>query len=49
MKTIDTGRLIVRNFKPEDWQDLQEYLSMEGIMEYEESWDAPFSVLVQSQ
>ncbi|MBU3195201.1 GNAT family N-acetyltransferase [Clostridium algidicarnis] len=39
MKRIETDRLIVRNFKPEDWKDLQEYVSYEEVIKYEEDWD----------
>lgn len=39
MKRIETDRLIVRNFKPQDWKDLQEYVSYEEVVKYEEDWD----------
>ena len=39
MITIETDRLLVRNFKAEDWKDLQEYLSREEVMRFESAWD----------
>lgn len=32
---IETERLIVRSFKPEDWKDLYDYLSDEEVVAYE--------------
>lgn len=34
MKEITTERLIIRNFKGTDWQDLKEYLSYEEVVRY---------------
>jgi RimJ/RimL family protein N-acetyltransferase len=39
MIIIETDRLFVRNFKAEDWKDLQEYLSREEVMRFESAWD----------
>lgn len=39
MKILETERLIVRNFKPEDWRNLQEYLLQEQVFEFESEWD----------
>lgn len=38
MKTIETERLIIRQFKPEDWKDLLEYISREEVLKYEPCW-----------
>ena len=35
MIIIETERLIVRNFKGEDWRDLYEYLSLKEVLKYE--------------
>lgn len=35
MITMETERLIIRNFKPDDWADLYEYLSKEIVVRYE--------------
>lgn len=35
MIIMETERLIVRNFKPEDWRDLYEYLSQKEVLKYE--------------
>ena len=35
MVTMETERLIVRNFRPDDWRDLHEYLSQSRVLEYE--------------
>ncbi|WP_193726844.1 GNAT family N-acetyltransferase [Paenibacillus guangzhouensis] len=35
MILIESKRLVVRQFKPEDWRDLHEYLSQESVLEYE--------------
>lgn len=32
---METERLIIRNFSPDDWQDLYEYLSQEEVVRYE--------------
>ena len=32
---IETERLIIKKFKPDDWQDLYEYLSQEVVAKYE--------------
>ena len=34
---METERLVVRNFRPEDWEDLYEYLSREEVLKYEPS------------
>ncbi len=39
MIIIETERLYVRNIKPQDWKDMQEYLSREEVMKYEGPWD----------
>lgn len=39
MKIIETERLLVRNFKIEDWCDLQEYISQEEVLKFESEWD----------
>lgn len=44
MKEIDTKRLIIRRFRPEDWQDLYEYLSDEEVVRYE-----PYGVHTRDQ
>jgi RimJ/RimL family protein N-acetyltransferase len=36
---IETERLYVRNIRPEDWKDMQEYLSREEVMRFESPWD----------
>jgi len=35
MKEIESERLILRKFTPEDWEDLYEYLSMSEVVLYE--------------
>ncbi|SEU19583.1 GNAT family N-acetyltransferase [Paenibacillus sp. NFR01] len=35
MINLETERLVVRNFRPEDWQDLHEYLSIEEVLRFE--------------
>lgn len=35
METLETKRLWIRGFKPEDGQDLYEYLSKEEVVRYE--------------
>ena len=32
---MKTSRLLLRQFKPDDWQDLYEYLSQEEVVKYE--------------
>ncbi|WP_019911943.1 GNAT family N-acetyltransferase [Paenibacillus sp. HW567] len=32
---METKRLLIRGFKPEDWEDLHEYLSQEEVVKYE--------------
>ena len=39
MKVMETERLIIRNFKEEDWKDLYEYLSQEDVLKYEPEWE----------
>lgn len=39
MIVLETERLFVRNFKPGDWKDLQEYISKEEVMVFETPWD----------
>ncbi|MDT8718360.1 GNAT family N-acetyltransferase [Clostridium sp. 19966] len=39
MIIIETERLLVRNFKAEDWKDLQDYLLQKEIYEFEREWD----------
>lgn len=35
MKVLETQRLIIRRFLPEDWMDLYEYLSKKEVVKYE--------------
>ncbi|HOM01683.1 MAG TPA: GNAT family protein [Acetivibrio sp.] len=35
MAVIETDRLIIRRFSPDDWKDLYEYLSKEQVVRYE--------------
>ena len=35
MNIIETERLIIRRFSPDDWKDLYEYLSKEQVVKYE--------------
>ncbi|QHQ61212.1 GNAT family N-acetyltransferase [Anaerocolumna sedimenticola] len=35
MKEIETQRLRLRSFRPEDWKDLHEYLSDEDVVKFE--------------
>lgn len=44
MKEIVTKRLVIRRFRPEDWQDLYEYLSDEEVVKYE-----PYEVHTRDQ
>lgn len=32
---METERLLIRRFKPDDWEDLHEYLSQEQVVQYE--------------
>lgn len=48
MICLETERLIVRNFKPEDWRDLQEYISNEEVMKFESPWDCSEESLKQT-
>lgn len=32
---METQRLLIRKFRPDDWQDLYEYLSQEEVVKYE--------------
>lgn len=34
MQPIETERLLIRNFKQEDWMDLKEYLSESEVVRY---------------
>jgi RimJ/RimL family protein N-acetyltransferase len=35
MKHLETERLIIRRFRPNDWRDLYEYLSQPETVKYE--------------
>ncbi|WP_039835027.1 GNAT family N-acetyltransferase [Paenibacillus sonchi] len=35
MEVLETQRLTIRGFQPEDWEDLHEYLSREEVVRYE--------------
>ena len=35
MDILETNRLFLRKFKPDDWEDLYEYLSLEEVVKYE--------------
>lgn len=39
MRTVETERLLVRNFKAEDWKDLKEYISNDDVFKFEPRWD----------
>lgn len=39
MIRLETERLYVRTFHPEDWKDLQQYISDEETMRFEPPWD----------
>lgn len=41
---METERLIIRQFSPDDWQDLFEYLSQEDTVKYE-----PYEVFTENQ
>ena len=34
MESIETERLIIRNFKYKDWRDMKDYLSYEEVVKY---------------
>ena len=36
-RTIETARLLIRGFRPDDWRDLHEYLSRPEVLEFEPS------------
>lgn len=40
MMRLETERLYIRNFRPEDWRDLQEYISNKEVMRFELPWDS---------
>lgn len=40
MRTVATERLLVRNFKTEDWKDLKGYISNKDAFEFEPRWDS---------
>ncbi len=40
MSRIETERLLLRNFRPEDWRDLQEYISREEVLQFEPHWNS---------
>ena len=44
MEEIVTDRLVIRRFKPNDWQDLYEYLSDEEVVKFE-----PYDVFSENQ
>ncbi|MGE5559585.1 MAG: GNAT family N-acetyltransferase [Chloroflexota bacterium] len=35
MCKLETDRLVLRRFRPDDWRDLHEYLSDELVVRYE--------------
>ncbi|WP_245625120.1 GNAT family N-acetyltransferase [Paenibacillus stellifer] len=41
---LNTERLTIRRFKPEDWQDLHAYLSLEDVIRYE-----PYGVFTEEE
>lgn len=41
---METERLIIRKFSPEDWQDLHEYLSQPEVVKYE-----PYEVFTEDE
>lgn len=41
---METERLSIRRFSPEDWQDLHEYLSQENVVKFE-----PYGVFTQEE
>jgi len=38
MMTFETERLIIRGFKPDDWRDLQEYVSQKDVTKYDHEY-----------
>lgn len=38
MVILETERLIIRGFEPDDWMDLQEYVSQKDVMKYDHEW-----------
>jgi RimJ/RimL family protein N-acetyltransferase len=44
MNILETERLILREFNPNDWKDLYEYLSQEAVVKYE-----PYSVFTEDE
>ena len=39
MHTIETPRLVLRQFRPEDWIDFRAYMSQPQVLEFESEWD----------
>jgi RimJ/RimL family protein N-acetyltransferase len=39
LHVIETRRLLIRNFRPEDWRDLQKYISREEVLRFEPHWN----------
>jgi len=39
MENFETDRLILRRFKPDDWKDLYEYLSIDNVLMYLPEWE----------
>ncbi|MNE08682.1 hypothetical protein D3C76_206580 [compost metagenome] len=35
MINLESERLLIRNFRPDDWNDLHDYLSIEEVLKYE--------------
>jgi hypothetical protein len=35
---MHAGRLIIRGFKPDDWKDLQEYVSQKDVTKYDHEY-----------
>ena len=44
MYNLETDRLLIRGFTPDDWKDLYEYLSDEAVVKFE-----PYDVLTEAQ
>ncbi|HEY5465879.1 MAG TPA: GNAT family N-acetyltransferase [Clostridia bacterium] len=40
MRILESERLLMRTFHPDDWKDLQEYISRPEVMRFERPWDA---------
>jgi RimJ/RimL family protein N-acetyltransferase len=38
MVSLETGRLILRRFRPDDWRDIQEYASQKDMFRYDHEW-----------